>query len=417
MEPATEPAGPAVEGASPRPRRWLQLRGVVRERPRALGLAVLGIILLGLIGGVLWWYFSSYQSTDDAQIDAHISAVSTRIAGTVVAVYVEDNQEVKRGQLLVELDPRDAEVALARAEADLALARAQLEAESPTVPITATTNANERTSATDDVRNARDAVAAAEREQEAASARLNEANANVARADADRARYRFLLDERAIPPERYDQVLATDKAQRAEVASARALLLAAGKTVDQQRARLQQALSRRDEVEHNAPRQLHIREANTQVRQAAVQAAEASVAQARLNLEYTRVLAPVDGVIGKRTVERGNRVQPGEALCAVVDLEHVWVTANFKETQVRHMRVGQAVRVHVDALKRNLDGKVESFAGASGARYSLLPPENATGNYVKVVQRLPVRIALAPGQDRQHRLRPGLSVEPRVHLR
>jgi membrane fusion protein (multidrug efflux system) len=416
MEQALEsPSASPTPPATPHRGLGARLREGVHRRRRALTFGL--VVLLVALGALVWWYLSTYQSTDDAQIDAHISAVSTRVAGTVTRVLVEDNQYVHRGDLLVELDPRDYQVAQARAEADLAQARAALEAEQPQEPITATTNLTDQVSASDEVSNARAALAAAERDYDAALARTHQAEANRVRSAADRRRYQYLLHERAITQERFDQVLATAQAQDAEVAASEALARAARHTVEQQNARLWQAQMRRAQLTHNAPRQLAIRGANSQSRQASVQAAQAGVERARLDLEYTRIVAPIDGIVGKRAAEPGNHVLPGEQLIAIVDLEHVWVTANFKETQLRWMRVGQPARVHVDALKRNLAGRIESFAGASGARFSLLPPENATGNFVKVVQRLPVRIALRPGQDRQHRLRPGMSVEPRVRLR
>jgi len=342
--------------------------------------------------------------------------VAARVAGTVVAVHVEDNQTVAAGQLLVELDARDFQVALDRAQAQLLEAQAQLEAEHPQVPITSTTNSTQLSTSASDVASARAAVAAAERERESAAARLREAQANVERADADERRYRYLVGQQAAPRERYDQVLAAAKAARAGVASNRALASAAAKSVDEARARLAQAVSRQGEVAANGPRQLDARRAETDARRAAVDAARAAVAQAQLNLGYTRVVAPVAGIVGRRTAEPGNHVLPGEQLLAVVAVDDVWVTANFKETQLRKLRVGQRARVHVDALGRDFDGRVESLGAASGARFSLLPPENATGNFVKVVQRIPVRIRLAPGQDTR-RLRPGMSVEPKVFLR
>ncbi len=388
-----------------------------REHPRGFVLLVVALVAAVVGGALVSWHFATHESTDDAQIDGHIAPVSARVAGTVTAVHVEDNVAVAAGQLLVELDPRDYEVALARAQADLLQARAQLAAESPNVPITATANTTQIATTSDDVDTARAAIAAADKEHQSTLARVHGAEASDARAEADLARYKYLIAQRAIPEERFDQIEATAKATRADLESARALARSAQKSVEQQQLRLQQALSREQETNRNAPRQITIREANIAAKEAAVKAAEAAVERARLDLAYCKVVAPVAGVVGKRSVEPGQRVQPGEALVAVVALDDLWVTANFKETQLRHLRVGQSVRVKVDALGWKLDGTVESFAGASGARYSLLPPENATGNYVKVVQRLPVRIHLNINRDQQQRLRPGMSVEPTVALR
>lgn len=388
-----------------------------RAHPAGTILLIVALVAAIAIGLLIWWYFHTHESTDDAQIDGHIAPISARVAGTVTAVHVEDNATVKAGQLLVELDPIDYQVALARAEAALAQARAELAAENPSVPITATSNKTQIATTSDEVDTARAAVAAAERDTQSALAKVRSAEANDARAQADLTRNRFLLTQRAITQERYDQVVATAKATHAEVESARALARAAQKTVEQQELRLQQAQSRAGEAERNAPHQLSIREAQIAAREAAVKAAEAAVQRAKLDLSYTRVVAPVAGVIGKRSVEPGQHVQPGEALVAVVALDDLWVTANFKETQLRKLAPGQHVRIKVDALGEKINGTVESFAGASGSRYSLLPPENATGNYVKVVQRLPVRIRIDPNQDAVRRLRPGMSVEPNVSLR
>src|SRR6185312_9322747 len=296
-----------------------------------------------------------------------------RITGTVTAVHVEDNTVVQAGQLLVELDPVDYQVALTRAQAALAQARAELAAENPNVPITATSNKTQIATTSDEVDTVRAAVVAAERDTQSALAKVHSAEANDARAQADLARNKFLLGQRAITQERYDQIVATAKATRADVESARALAHAAQKTVEQQQLGLQQAQSRAGEAERNAPHQISIREAQIAAKEAAVKAA--AVERARLDLSYTKIVAPVAGVVGKRSVEPGQHVQPGEQLLAVVALDDLWVTANFKETQLRHLQAGQHVRIKVDALGEKLDGTIESFAGASGSRYSLLPPE------------------------------------------
>ena len=409
-EPDEQPKKPR-EPLRRRAARWRQMH------PRGFVLLVIALVVAIVAGVFIWWHFHTHESTDDAQIDGHIAPISARVAGTVIAVYVEDNTAVTAGQPLAELDPRDYQVALARAEADLMQARAQLAAESPNVPITATTNTTQIATTSDDVDTARAAIAAAEKEHQSALARVHGAEATDARAEADLARYKYLIAQRAVPQERFDQIEATAKATRADLDSARALARSAQKSVEQQQLKLQQALSRQGEANRNAPRQISIREANLAAKEAAVKAAEAAVERAKLDLAYCKVVAPVAGVVGKRDVEPGQHVQPGEELLAVVALDDLWVTANFKETQLEHLRIGQSVRIKVDALGVKLDGTVESFAGASGARYSLLPPENATGNYVKVVQRLPVRIHLAPDQNRDRRLRPGMSVEPTVALR
>lgn len=432
MEEVPQPT-PAGDGGAPeeheppsknghdveRPRR---LRGRVggwrRAHPRG-AIALLVLVVLLIVGAaILWWYLATFESTEDAQIDGHISPVSTRVAGTVTGVFVENNQRVQAGQLLVQLDPRDYQVALDRAEAELARAQAQLAATHPSVPITSTTTQTTVATTTQEVSDAEAALAAAERDVQAAQARVQAARATEERARADLDRTRYLFLEKATPVERLDAAEAVYKAAHADVASQRALARAAAKAVEQQQARLRQAWSRQGEAQKNAPRQVSVQKSQIDAQQAAVRAAQAEVERAQLELAYTRITAPIAGVIGMRSAEPGQRVQPGEQLVAVVDLDHVWVTANFKETQIKGMRVGQPVHIEVDALGGEaLRGQVESFPGATGARYSLLPPENATGNWVKVVQRLPVRIALSPGQDPRHRLRLGMSVEARVRVR
>lgn len=406
------------DGERPR-RRWRdgRLGRWRREHPRGALVIVVLVLLLIVAVIVIWWYLATFESTDNAQIDGHISPVSTRVAGTVTRVFVEDNQRVVAGQLLAQLDPADYKVALARAEAELQRAQATLEAAHPSVPITSTTTQTAVATTEQEVATAEAAVAAAERDAQAARARVQAALATAERAKSDLDRQQYLFRQKAIPRERLDAAVATYKAARADVASQRALARAANKAVEQQKARLEQAESRQREAQKNAPRQVNVQKAQIDAQQAAVRAAAAAVERARLDLSYTRIVAPIAGIVGKRSVEPGQRVQPGEQLVAIVDLDHVWVTANFKETQMEVLRVGQSARIHVDALDEDLRGKIVSFPGATGARYSLLPPENATGNWVKVVQRLPVRIALAPGQDPHDRLRLGMSVEARVRVR
>jgi len=383
---------PAEQPGAPR-------AGSGRRRLRlAAGLALAAVLALA------WWlYARRYEETDDAQVDGNVSAVSPRVPGTVIAVHVVENQRVKAGEALVELDPTDLEVALAQARAAVAQAEAQVAAENPTVSITATSNLAAVQSAEAEVEQARTDAEAAERELEQARA-----NDRLARLQLDRAR--LLVAGSSMAPAEFDQRTAAADVARAAVAAAQ-------KRVQGREARLDSALSRQRETRQNAPRQLVSREAAVAVRRANQELARAQLRQAQLNLGYARVTAPVDGVIGRKSVNVGDRVQPGQQLMALTQTGDLWITANFRETQIERMRVGQRVEVHVDALGRELVGAVESFAGATGSRFSLLPPENATGNYVKVVQRLPVRIRFAPGQPELERLRPGMSVETRVKVR
>jgi membrane fusion protein (multidrug efflux system) len=406
---------PSPKAARPGLRQRLRTRA--HDHPVRVTLEL--IVFCGvLVGVVLYWLHARhFEDTDDAQIDAHISPVGARIEGTVTAVHVDDNQWVAAGDPLVDLDPRDYEVALERAEAQEREARAQLEATHPNLPIVTTETATQVSNAADEVADLRAAVAAAERNAVTAAAQLREAEATDTRAQADVTRYEYLLKQDAVTPERRDERIEAGRVAHAAVEARRAAQHAALAAVEQQRARLSQSLHRKHESDRNAPFQVAIRSAQVAAAEQAAAAAQANLDQARLNLGYTRIVAPIDGIVGRRSAEPGARVLPGQVLLQVVDMSHLWVTANYKETQLKKIRVGQHVHIHVDAYNQDLGGTVESMPGATGARFSLLPPENAVGNYVKVVQRLPVRIRIDARPDAIERLRPGMSVEPRVDLR
>jgi len=375
----------------------------VRRKSRTRLAVGLGLGALALIGLLWWLHARKFEDTDDAQVDGYISSISPRVPGTVMRVLVEDNQSVHPGDLLVELDTADLEVAVAQARASVAQAEAAVAAEQPTVSITATSN---RTA----VQVAEDEVANAQADLEAAQRDLEQAEANDRFAQQQRQRAAQLLASQTIPQAEFDQRVAAAEVTRATVAAAR-------KHVEQRVAKLQTAQARLVEARANAPRQLVSREAGLSVRQANLELARAQLRQAQLNLGYAKVQAPVAGIVGRRSVNVGDRVQPGQQLMSLTQNGALWVTANFRETQIERMRAGQPASVHVDAVDRDYDGSVESFAGATGSRFSLLPPENASGNYVKVVQRIPVRIGLKPGQPEMERLRPGMSAEPKVRVR
>ena len=374
-----------------------------------------GLILIGAVAFFL--YSSTYESTDDAQVDGHLNGITARIDGDVKAVYVEENQSVPQGQLLVELDPRDFEVALEQAQAQLLKAQAEARAENPNLPITQSTSQTTISTSQSEIANAEAGVAAAVGEQAAAQSRLQEVEANNGKAQADVARYKSLVDKNEVSLSDYDAVIATAKALAASVDSARASADSAQKVVAQRQAQLDQARTRFAQANRDAPNQLAISTANLQSKEADVQAMQAQVDQAQLDLSYCKIVAPVAGVVTNRTVEVGEHVSKGQRLVTVADLGDLWVTANFKEGQLREMHPGQSVTVTVDAFDQKFDGYVEAMPGATGSITSMLPPENATGNYVKVVQRLPVRIRLKPGQPGLDRLRPGLSVVPKVWLK
>ncbi len=374
-----------------------QLRRGGRRTHLALIAAAVVVIVVVVL---LWRHYSVRESTDDAQIDGHVNPVAARVAGTVIEVLVDDNQLVNRGALLVRIDPRDYQVALARAQADLAENEASARAAHTTVPLTSTTTIAQETGASSD-------VAEAEARRAAAAAQLKEAEARERQSAADLERLKPLAAKDEISRQQLDAAVTAADAAHAAREAAQAAVAGAEKAVVAARARLAQAQTGREQVDIVAARAAS---AN-----AKVEMARAAVEQAKLNLTYTEVRAPVTGVVSRRSVEVGQVVQPGQPLLALVNLEDVWVTANFKENQLASIRVGQPVSIKVDAFGgRTFRGQVDSIAAATGARFSLLPPENATGNYVKVVQRVPVKIVFEPGQDPEHRLRPGMSVVPTV---
>ena len=394
-----------------------QKRGFFREHP-ILGIGGIILFIALLVVAFLWWrYAQTYEETDDAQIDGHINSVSTRVAGTVLRVLVSENQEVKRGDLLIELDPRDYQVNVERLQANVAQAEAQIRAELPAVPITQTTTRTSIATSYAGVANAKAQLAAAERDHEAQLSRVTQAEANDARAQADLQRYTSLVNKDEVSRLEYDQRVAAAKSAAAALAAERASAHALLGTVAQRQAELARAESELAQASANAPQELSIRRANLDLRRANSLAARAAVEEAQLNLDYTKIPAPIDGVIGRKSVEVGSRVQPGQQLLSIVPLHDIWVTANYKETQLAHMRVGQKATIHVDAYDRDYDGVIESLPAATAAKFSILPPENASGNYVKVVQRLPVRLRFREGQDPEHRLSPGMSVVTKVWIK
>ena len=385
-----------------------------RQR-RQWRLAIVAIAAILVLGFLLWRHLGSYESTDDAQADVHLSPVSARISGYVVRVNVNDNQWVEKGDVLVEIDPTDYQVALAQAEANLANAEATARSLNITVPITTVNTESQLRFAASGVEEANAAVAAAEKQLSAAHAQLEAAEADEVKAQDDLRRYKALVDKREVAQQVYDHALATAKSSTASVAAAQANEAAALQAVRQAQSRLAQATANHQYAQ-TGPEQVSSTRARVQAAIADVGEKRAMVQQARLNLQYTKIAAPVSGVVNK-TVVVGLNVQEGQTLLTVVPLDEVWVTANFKETQLRHMQVGQRAEIHVDSSGQTMRGHVDSIAGATGPLFSLLPPENATGNYVKIVQRVPVKIVLEPGENRDRRLRPGMNVSPYVYLR
>src|SRR6202046_746121 len=341
------------------------------RRSRVVRIAVLLAVLAGAGVGAkqLWGYFDSYESTDDAQIEGHLNGISSRISGTVTAVHFENNERVTAGDVWVELDPRDYRVSLEQAKASMGLAASQLTAERPNVPIVQTSNESVVATSEANVSQAEAAVAQAERDYDSTIADLRQAEANNTRAQADEIRYRGLVEKEEISRTLYDQKLADARADEAAVASKRASSEAARRVIARREASLLAARTQLSEAVQNNPRQLLLREATVQMRQANIAVFKSQVDQAELNLSYTRIIAPVAGIAGKKSVEVGEQVGPGQQLLAISQTDEVWVTANFKETQLKRMHRGKTASVSVDALDRKFDGLIESMPGATGATH------------------------------------------------
>ena len=386
-----------------------------KKRRRIIMAVVIGAVLFA--GGLLWYLHSlTYEDTDDAQIDGHFNAIASRVAGTIVGVYVENDQPVKVGQPLVDLDPKDYQVSASQARANYEQAVAQAAAQNPNVPITVTSNQSTIDVDDQQVLDAQAALASAERDYDSNVAKLHLAEANNRKSQADLLRYKELVAKEEIAKSDFDQYIANADSGDANVEAARFAAASSAKIVDQRKAQLLQQQAKYAQDNANSPRQIAIQQANVKSRFANVDSAKAQLDSALLNLSYCHIVAPVDGIATERSAEVGGRVSAGQQLIMVVQTESVWVTANFKETQLRKMRVGQPVKIKVDSLGESFDGQVELMPAATGDRASLFPAENATGNYVKIVQRLPVRIRIDQNQKDFDKLRPGMSVEPEVYL-
>jgi membrane fusion protein (multidrug efflux system) len=404
LDPHTSPDN--IEEPRPRSRR---------RRWRTRLIVLVGALVLIAGGLAIWRYLSSYESTDDAQVDAHLHPVSARISGHVIRVSVGDNQWVKQGAVLVEIDPTDYQVAVDQAKADLETAQASADSLHIDVPITTTTTSSQLDSTAADVEKNRSAVVAAEKQLAAARAQLDQARANDVKAQHDLRRYQLLVDEEEVSRQIYDTAVAAAKASTATVQAAEANVEAVRQSVEQARSVLASA-----EATHRGaqtgPKQIASSRARALSAQATVDQKRASLEQAKLNLLYTRVTAPVAGQVTK-TVVPGLNVQPGQQLLTIVPLDDVWITANFKETQLRRIHPGLRAEIYVDSTGKTYRGHIDSIAGATGPLFSLFPPQNATGNFVKIVQRVPTKIIIDPGQNRDRLLRPGVNVAPKVFLR
>jgi membrane fusion protein, multidrug efflux system len=387
-----------------------------KRRRTGIILIVVALLVVGAIA--LWWHSTFSEDTDDAQVNGHLIQISSRITGTVVKVDVEENQVVKAGDLIAELDPKDYDVAVENAEAALASARANAAAANVNVPITSINTGSNLRSAGSDVSGTQAGVAQAQRQLEAAQARVSQAQANYVKAQADLDRYKPLVEKDVISKQQFDSAVAAADADKAAVADARATEQAAGDAIRIAREKESQAQDQLKYAE-TGPQQVAAQSARAKQAEAQVEQAQAQLDQAELNLSYTRIVAPQAGIITRKSVEVNQNVSVGQNLLTLVSLDDLWITANFKETQLRHMTGQQPVEIEVDATGKKYHGKVTQIGGATGSVLSLFPPENATGNYVKVVQRVPVRIDFTDlkNEDPEHQLRPGLSVEPTVRVK
>jgi membrane fusion protein (multidrug efflux system) len=409
-----------VADSSPKlgPNESINETEIVQPQSRRRGILVAVVIVIVLIAAGIWWHSTYSEDTDDAQINGHLIQVSSRIAGQVIKVDVQENQQVKAGDTIAELDPRDYQVAVENAEAALASAQANASAAGVAVPITQVNTGSNLTSAHADLSGAQNSIAQSEKQFEAARARVAQAEANNIKVQSDYARYKPLVEKDVISKQQWDAAVAAADAAKAALADARANQQAAadGVRVAHDRAAQANAMLR---YAQTAPQQVAAQSARAKQAEALVAQAQAQLDQAKLNLSYTKIVAPVAGIVTRKSVEINQNVASGQNLLTLVSLEDLWVTANFKETQLKHMAADQKVEIHVDSTGKDYDGKVTQIGGATGSVLSLFPPENATGNYVKVVQRVPVRIDFIDlnKEDPNHQLRPGLSVEPKVTVK
>ena len=397
-----------------------QLLHGLREHPLKVMVVVLTLLAILVAVGYFVRNAFLYEDTDDAQVDGHVMPLSARISGQISEVHVIEGQVVHAGDVLVTIDPEDYKIAAEQAQANLADALATAASSYWNVPITSITVQSNLDSAKTAVLNAQAALKASEHNFESAKATLVQTEANAARSDADLERAKQLVAKEDISRQQYDQAVASAAANRAAVVSAQAGVHAAEQSVQQAQGKVLQAKNDLQTAE-TAPQQISLTRSNALAADAKAAQRKAQFAQAQLNLSYTTIRTPVTGIIGKKSVEVGQNISIGQEMLEVVPLDDVWVTANFKETELAHMRTGQSVEIKVDAYGRKWNGRVTNIGGGTGSVFSLLPPENATGNYVKVVQRVPVRIDFerSVGQDfnAEGLLKPGLSVEPDVRVR
>ena len=389
-----------------------------RQKSRRRFIIILVVAIL-IVGALLWYWRSTfYEDTDDAQVNGNLIQLSSRISGNVIAVNFNENSQVKAGQVLAELDPTDYQNTVQQDEANLDAAQANLESAQVNVPVTRINSGTNINSAAATVGQANQGVVQAQHQLQANQAQVAQAQANYIKAKLDVERYTPLVQRDIISKQQFDQAVATASADEASVNQAQQNVTAAQANVRMMRDKVTQTLAQLQYAK-TGPDQVKIQKAKADQAQAQVEQARAELAEAKLNLSYCRIVAPVDGIIASKSIQVGQNVAVGQSMGTLASLNDIWITANFKETQLDNMRAGQPVTISVDAYGgRKYDGVITQIGGATGSVLSLFPPENATGNYVKVVQRVPVRIDLKyPSEDKDHLLRPGMSVEPKVRIK
>jgi membrane fusion protein (multidrug efflux system) len=400
----------------------------IRELPRVVKFALIALLLVVLVAIYIWM---GRVSTDDAEVDAHITAVASQVSGYVVGLAIDDNVNVKKEDVLLQIDPREYQAEVDQAKASLDLAEAEANSAKLQIGLTrATTTHSTEGAAAQRESDAADLVMSEAQLERSATANLLQAKAEVAskratneRAQADLERYTPLLETGDVSKFQFDAVDAAARVAQNDLAGAEQQLAAAQQNVEIARATTNSSKARVERsqslllVSKAREQQVPITEAAYKSTQAAVERAKAMWDQARLNLGYTAIQAPISGQVTQLTVHLGQYVLPGNLLFTLVPLDEVYVTANFKETQLDGVRTGQRARIHVDTYGRDFDGVVDSIAGAAGSRQALLPPQNATGNFIKVVQRIPVKILVRQSRDSRFVLRPGMNVEATVYTR
>jgi membrane fusion protein (multidrug efflux system) len=391
-------------------------KGRQKSRRRFIIILVVAILIVGAV--LFYWHSTFFEDTDDAQVNGHLIQISSRISGNVIGVPVQENQLVKAGDVLVQLDPTDYQTTIAQDEANLAAAQSNLESAKVNIPVTSINSGTNISSASATLSQAVDSVNQAKQQLQANKDAIAQADATYIKAKLDVERYTPLVQRDVISKQQFDQAVATANADKAALDQAKSNASASEAAVRMSQDKVVQTQAQLRYAK-TGPDQVKIQVAKAAQAEAQVEQSKAELAQAKLNLSYCRIVAPVDGIVTSKSVEVGQNVSVGQNMTTLVSLNDVWITANFKETQLDHMHAGQAVTISVDAYGgRKYDGVVTQIGGATGSVLSLFPPENATGNYVKVVQRVPVRIDLKDmSEDRDHLLRPGLSVEPKIRVK